>query len=154
MTAFSQSATPSVFFGHNATVKAWCLLSNHQTAGTPTQAQFDATNFIDGYNMLLDVGTQTAQPGNVTYSGALKFSFLTPMVDTKYKVFLQYYGNVPLYAHVLNSAKYPKTTTSFWVRAGFTIGASTHPDSSRVTNQVGTIRLWSNAPVKMGVVVL
>jgi hypothetical protein len=157
MTAFSQTATPSVFFGHNATVKAWCLVSSHSVSGTPTQTQFDATNFIDGYNMLLDVGTQTAQPGNV-YSGALKFSFLTPMTNTKYKVFLQSYGNstsfCPVYAHVLNSIKYPKTTTSFWVRTGFTVGTTVHADPTRVTNQVGTVRLWSNASVKMGVVVL
>jgi hypothetical protein len=128
MSAFG-SAIPSVLFGHNASVKAWCLTGrNYAAAGT--QAAFDAVNFIDGYNLYLDLETQTSGGVNVPVtttdlveSGALKFSFITPMSNNKYKVFLQFYRDSsadqrPTYAHVLNSSKFPKTTTSFWVRTG------------------------------------
>lgn len=133
MTVFS-SAIPSVLHGHNATVKAWCL-TGRVYSQTVTQAAFDAVNFIDGYNLRLDLQTQTdggvgivansgSDSGAFTVSGALKFSFLTPMVDNRYKVFLQFYRDSnenqrTTFAHVLNSNRFPKTKDSFWVRTGW-----------------------------------
>jgi hypothetical protein len=147
------------FFAHNNTVKAWCVTGNHIITAT-TQADFDARNFVDGYNLRLDYATQTSMASGGG-AGALKFSFITPMSDTKYKVMVQAYGwTSPLYpqfAHVLNSALYPKTTTSFWVRVGFMCNsASTAPfsGSGRTSNQVHNIVLWSNAVSSLGVVVI
>jgi hypothetical protein len=132
--SFTNSSIPSVLFGHNASVKAWCLTGRAYSA-TATQAAFDAMNFIDGYNLRLDVLTQTdggvaipansgSNSGDFTETGALKFSFLTPMADNQYKVFLQFYRDSnanqrTTFAHVLNSNRFPKTKESFWVRTGW-----------------------------------
>lgn len=124
------SASSSALFDHNRTVKAWCV-SGHvsiPSSPTPTQTLFDTANFVDGYNLRLDVSTQTSSAvaetnGTVIY-GALKFSFLTPMADNKYKIFIHSYGTAAAglesgrFAHALNSALYPKTTDSFWIRVG------------------------------------
>ena len=145
------------FFAHNNTVKAWCVTGNHRIS-TATQADFDARNFIDGYNLRLDYDTQTSM-GNNGGTGALKFSFITPMLNTKYKVLVQPYGwTSPLYpqfAHVLNSDLYPKTTPSFWIRLGFFSSTGTNfPASGRTYNQPTNIVLWSNAASSLGVVVI
>jgi len=107
------------FFAHNGTVKAWCL-TGRAFSTTVTQEAFDAVNYIDGYNLRLSLTTQTylAATNPDDYAGALYFSFITPMVDTKYKVFLQFHNvnNLLQDAHVLNSTTYPKTTAGFWVR--------------------------------------
>lgn len=166
MSAFG-SAISSVLFGHNASVKAWCLTGrNYSTTGT--QVAFDAVNFIDGYNLRLDVDTQltggigVAQTSDAlvsgTNSGALKFTFLTPMADNKYKVFLQFYRNnitqqTNTFAHVLNSATFPKTRNSFWVRTGL---IDITPNNSSVGNKINSVRLGTMSAMtfNLGVVVL
>lgn len=160
MSVFS-SAIPSVLHGHNASVKAWCLTARVRNA-TNTQSAFDSTNFIDGYNLRLDVESQSNQIGTTptglvgsadVSSGALKFSFITPMQDENYKVFLQAYvvdGSTPrnvTYAHVLRGPLYPKTKNSFWVRTG--IPNETSPGNNVITG----IRLGSKI-MRLGVVVL
>jgi hypothetical protein len=125
------------FLAHNSTVKAWCWTGTTTTgsATSPSQATVDEVSFIDGYNLRLDSVSHTnvtaaTYPTGDVYNGsasgpyaALRFSFITPMPDTKYKVFVQFSfaGStnqyIP-YAHTLNSSTYPKTTTGFWVRAG------------------------------------
>lgn len=163
------SAIPSVLFGHNASVKAWCLTGrNYAAAGT--QAAFDAVNFIDGYNLRLDVDTQLTggigiqQTNNdlISFegvnSGALEFTFLTPMPDNKYKVFLQFYrdsrsnNQSTTFAHVLNSSTFPKTRQSFWVRTGL---VDTSQISTR-SNRLNSVRLGTvgNFNFNLGVVVL
>lgn len=125
------SASSSALFDHNRTVKAWCVTGHVSipSSPTPTQTLFDTANFVDGYNLRLDVSTQTLSAGAETNStviyGALKFSFLTPMADNKYKIFIHSYGTAAAaslesgrFAHALNSALYPKTTDSFWIRVG------------------------------------
>ena len=159
------------FLAHNSTVKAWCWtgVTITQSTSSPTQATVDAVSFIDGYNLRLDAVTHTnALPsiyanenGNVYNAntnasgvavgpyGALRFSFITPMRDTKYKVFVQFCTPDPYipYAHALNSSIYPKTTTGFWVRAGLPV---TSPGSS--TNQMTNVTLFNGS--NMRVVVL
>lgn len=120
-------------------VKAWCHTAFTVT-GVTDQTSCDAVNFIDGYNLKLDVGTFQAQgtipavtsatdTRNRAY-GAIKFQFLTPMPNNKYMVFVtpDYFSTSDITAintstnfrqvtaHVLNSAQYPKTTDSFYVR--------------------------------------
>lgn len=119
------------FFAHNSTVKAWCWTGNSTTKTlNPSQNAFDAVNFIDGYNLRLDTVSQAAIAATTTdvYTGALRFAFITPMVDTKYKIFVQYSAtggsNTVPYAHCLNSSTYPKTTTGFWVRCGLPVTAT------------------------------
>ena len=140
------------FFAHNNTVKACCFTGNSTTKTlNPHQNTFDAVNFIDGYNLRLDAVSQTGIAATTTdvSTGALRFSFIRPLLDTKYKVFVQHsvdghaYGANVGYAHVLNSSVYPKTTTGFWVRCGIPIDAPTN------TNQVfpytfgpGSVARW------------
>lgn len=151
------------FLAHNSTVKAWCWTGTTTTgsATSPSQVTVDAVSFIDGYNLRLDSvshtnATAAAYPTGDVYNGsasgpyaALRFSFITPMPDTKYKVFVQssmagaINQYIP-YAHTLNSSIYPKTTTGFWVRAGTPIRS---PGATR--NQMIAITLfpWSNMRV-------
>lgn len=154
------SAIPSVLFGHNASVKAWCLTGRNYSP-TATQPAFDAVNFIDGYNLRLDVDTQltggigSAATSVDVLSGALKFSFLNPMPDNKYKVFLQWYVDSTTsqetpFAHVLNSSKFPKTVESFWVRTGLpSFVASGSSEANRIIGIRFGIRI-----ANLGVVVL
>ena len=158
MSAFN-SSIPSMLFGHNASVKAWCVTGNF-TIPSGSQSQFDTTNFIDGFNLRLDYATQTSMTVP-NWGGALKFSFLNPLPDNRYKVFVQVYGaSSPLYpqlGHVLNSSQYPKTRDSFWVRAGFLVSIGTTPslaNYSRNRNQIHNIVLWSSAISSIGVVVI
>lgn len=143
--------SPSIpLFGHNSGVAAWALVSNH--LGGTNQAEFDATNFVDGYNLYL--GRGTAQ-----FTGALQFVFVTPMPNTKYKVFVNGYQGAQLKTlHVLNTPTYPKTRQSFWVRSGIymTPGSGFSPAASgpaTTHNQIGAITLWSSANSSIGVVV-
>lgn len=159
MTAFNQSALPSVLFGHNATVKAWCLTGNFQIS-SGGQSEFDATNFVDGFNLRLDYDTQTTAT-RPNFGGALKFSFLNALPDNNYKVFVQVYGNTspqyPQIGHLLNSPEYPKTRDSFWVRVGFLVSTGTTPSVSgypRLRNQLHNIVLWNSAASSIGVVVI
>jgi len=129
------------FLAHNSTVKAWCWSGVSTTlTANPSQTLVDSANFIDGYNLRLDSVSQTGVAAGVTdvYQGsasgpygALRFSFVTPMTDTKYKVFAQLCqgpgsqnATMPPYCHVLNSSIYPKTTSGFWVRLGFPVFAA------------------------------
>lgn len=105
------------------TVRAWGMISNHRgedATATITQDQFDGVNFLDGYNLYLDVASVGSLAPNTTgYSGALKFSFHNPMPDNKYKVFLNVLmSDADGMAHVVTSSQYPKTNSSFYVRCG------------------------------------
>jgi hypothetical protein len=158
------SPIESALTGKYANPKAWCVYSPHIPT-TSSQSDINAKSLIEAYNLQLttdypSIPTQTVT--DPTWTNALKFSFLTPMTDNKYKVFLQY-GNLntaiaPMYAHVINSEQYPKTKDSFWVRTGFTIRTNVVvPSISGVNvtpNTPGNIRLWSNSTVRLSVVVI
>jgi len=158
----SSSAALPMF---QTTPRAWCMVSNHETAATPTRASFDEMNFVDGYNLYISADSQTSTTGtagqnNKTYQGAIKFSFVTPMPNDRYKVFVNAYrsAGLPFMCHALNSAQYPKTRESFWVRVGYWLtGVGVNDpitDSGRTKNQIGNIRLWSNGSTVLGVYVL
>lgn len=133
------------FLAHNSTVKAWCVthLKHDGTTNSMTQADFDTLNFLDGYNLRLDVGTRnnfTLASTLSLFDGAVYFSFLTPMPHKKYKVFAKFgsaYSNtientLPHFSYVLDSSSYPKTTDGFWLRCGIT----------DTTNSVQSARLF------------
>jgi hypothetical protein len=91
----------------------------------PTTNRWDNQNFIDGYNLRLDPSNWISPGASNALGKALKFSFITPMRDTKYKIFIQpvvtnifIAESYPAYAHALNSTQFPKLTTSFWIRLG------------------------------------
>lgn len=146
-------------FAVNSTVKAWCntALLNWTESTTITSDKWDAKNFIDGYNLRLDMSNNTANGivlgAPTVYGKALKFSFITPMRDTKYKIFIQASCQIsgksgkldlPSYAHALNSAQFPKLTTSFWIRVG----------SPSTANQVSSVTFNGSADNIIRVVVL
>ncbi len=150
----------STLFGHAAGVRAWALVSNHNKGAN--QSQWNDANFLDGYNLYLDlasrnVGTAVGD-GSGKFDGALKFTFVTPMPDNKYKVFV---SSGPIkdaaLAHVLDSAVYPKTKDSFYVRVGtlHNTGLNTNipAAASRSHNQITTATLWSSAGTSLGLVV-
>lgn len=164
-------------FAHNSTVRAWCVTTNHTRPQAMTQNEFDNLNFLDGYNLRLDVATQNNPitgaldtGSNLYYTGALKFSFITPMDSPQYKVFVSAYGygpasagtpgvgKYPQLAHVLNSTVYPKTRESFWVRVGFfpSVAGSARPAGSGrlYDNQMTNIKLWGSGVTRMGMVVV
>jgi|688.fasta_scaffold246683_3 hypothetical protein len=121
------------FFAHNSTVKAWCHTAVSGTAITSfTTNKWDNLIFVDGYNLRLDPSNYAG--GSSIDGRALKFSFITPMQDTKYKIFIQPGVSRPapttVYAHALNSTQFPKLTTSFWIRVG--ISTLTGPNGNRV----------------------
>jgi len=150
---------------HNSTVKAWCWAATTTTRTTSTNPNqttiVDPAVFIDGYNLRLDSVSHTNAtianyPNGDVYNGsasgpygAIRFSFITPMPDTKYKVFVQFSmagesnQYVP-YAHALNSSTYPKTTTGFWVRAGTPILST---GATRNQMIAVTFYPWSNMRV-------
>tara|TARA_B110000503_G_C6857887_1_gene293581 strand:+ start:86 stop:556 length:471 start_codon:yes stop_codon:yes gene_type:complete len=139
-------------FAVNSTVKAWChtgLTNWTSTTAAVTPATWNAQNLIGSYNLYLDVSNSTSSgtsPGTETLNGtALKFSFVTPMLHTKYKIFIQYSVNsgaveYPVYSHALNSSLFPKLTTSFWIRVG------RPQDSTTDTNKViaTTFNTWNS----------
>lgn len=132
------------FLAHNGTVKAWCWTGTSTTkTADPRQDLVDAVNFIDGYNLRLSAASQFGYAASTTdvYTGALRFDFITPMINTKYKVFVQYSIEGALnsvgYAHALNCALYPKTTTSFWVRCGVPIASSGSTMNQLITMTFG-----------------
>jgi len=152
MSVFSNSAVSSVLFGHGGGVSAWAMVSNHAISSGSAQGQFDMLNYIDGYNLYLDV-----QSTNANYYGGLKFSFIEPMPHNKYKIFVS--GSLSTYppiVHVLNNSIYPKTTTSFWIRSGLILPSSgLNPPSvaGRTVNHATTLNLWSNGTSNLSVVV-
>jgi hypothetical protein len=117
-------------------------------------------NFVDGYNLYISEESQTSTVGgtDVNFQGAIKFSFVTPMPNNRYKIFVNAYrsAGLPFMCHALNSAQYPKTRESFWIRVGFWAAHSTNPPagSGRTKNQIANIRLWSNGSTVLGVYVL
>lgn len=150
----------STLFGHAAGVRAWALVSNHNRGAN--QSAWNDANFLDGYNLYLDlasrnVGTSVGDGGG-KFDGALKFTFVTPMPDNKYKVFVSSGpGKDAVLAHVLDSAAYPKTKDSFYVRVGtwHNTGLNTNipAAASRSHNQITTAILWSSASSSLGLVV-
>jgi hypothetical protein len=154
------SAAPAMF---HTTPRAWCLVSNHLVSGTPTRAAFDERNFIDGYNLYIDKSSQDYTATNINFTGAMKFSFVTPMPNNKYRIFVNSYrtgaSNLPFMCHALNSDQYPKTPDSFWIRQGYWLtgspGTNDPPSvSPRTKNQIQNLRLWSNGGSVIGVYVL
>jgi hypothetical protein len=143
------NTTINPFVPHNSTVKAWCSVSPHH-ADPPTQERIDLRSFCDGYNLYLDIESQT-YAASTAGTGALKFTFVNPMQDDKYKVFVQVYADPsfsPAVAHVLNSPQYPKTTDSFWIRLGSSYRGS--------QDNIGlySTRLLTSGKIKLKVVVL
>jgi hypothetical protein len=145
------------FFAQNSTVKAWCHTAVvNPNIVPPTTNRWDNQNFIDGYNLRLD-------PSNLISGGidalgkALKFSFITPMQDTKYKIFIQpmyalWTIRIPVYAHALNSTQFPKLTTSFWIRLGTPKQADGAANLN--VNQVRAVTFDFNSTCQIRVVVL
>jgi len=144
------------FFAQNSTVKAWCHTgaSNISTTSFTTN-RWDNGNFVDGYNLRLDPSNWIS-PGGGVLGKALKFSFITPMRDTKYKIFIQpmfRFGlaiSIPAYAHALNSTQFPKLTTSFWIR----LGIPGQADGTANPNQVRAVTFDSNSTIQVRVVVI
>jgi len=145
------------FFAQNSTVKAWCHTGVfNPNIVPPTTNRWDNQNFVDGYNLRLD-------PSNLISGGAdalgkaLMFSFITPMRDTKYKIFIQPVyvlrsTRVPVYAHALNSTQFPKLTTSFWIRLGTPKQADGAANLN--VNQVRAVTFDLNSITQIRVVVL
>ena len=138
------------FFAHNNTVKAWCAtrLTHDGTLSAMTQAAFDTLNFLDGYNLRLDVATRNsysvATAQNDLYNGAIYFSFINPLPNNKYKVFAHvgscYTNGLPdariMLCHCLNSSEYPKTTSGFWMRCSAPYAVA------GITNQMSGVRMF------------
>ena len=143
----------------NSTVKAWCHTGvvNVSSLGYNDQT-FNKGNFVDGYNLRLDGNGSWIFPGGGTsvVGKAHKFSFSTPMRDTKYKIFIQPVfrrtggTEVPAYAHALNSTQFPKLTTSFWIRIGVSTNSIPTPDP----NAVRAITFDPASSIQIRVVVL
>lgn len=142
MTLNSHQLPPLV--SSHGSVKAWCVtrLLHDTTTEEMEQPAFDELNFLDGYNLRLDVATKNNFEensklwGNVVLDFAVNFSFITPMPNNKYKVFLKVGGgwtgridtsgppiptpwqnsSVLWTTHVLDGPLYPKRSTGFWAR--------------------------------------
>jgi hypothetical protein len=149
------------FFAQNSTVKAWCHTGvSHLpvfSGAVPTN-RWDSANFVDGYNLRLDPSNHISPGASDVLGKALKFSFITPMRDTKYKIFIQaeFLHNagtsIPVYTHALNSTQFPKLTTSFWIRLGTpkrNVGLATGNG-----NQVRAVTFESNSLIQIRVVVI
>ena len=145
----------------NSTVKAWCHtgVSNVSTTSFTTN-KWDNATFVDGYNLRLDPSNWITPGASDALGKALKFSFITPMRDTKYKIFIQpvflHRGGsgsgipIPAYAHALNSTQFPKLTTSFWIR----LGTPRQADGTATVNQVRAITFESISIIQIRVVVI
>lgn len=127
------NTAPKTLFGHNSKVKAWCLTALNYDS-TATTHPMGSYAIVNGYNLVLDstVSDVTAPNTDRTYSGTIRFSFVTPLQDTKYKVFVEPHFsqisatfNLPVVAHAVNNSRYPKTVNGFYVRVGFSIVEST-----------------------------
>ena len=148
----------------NSTVKAWCHTGVINAATTPfTTNRWDNQTFVDGYNLRLDPSNWISPGSSSTVLGkALKFSFITPMRDTKYKIFIQpmcrdprqaTIGTTPVHAHALNSTQFPKLTTSFWIRMGIIKQFPPNTDTVNI-NQVFATTFSSLVSMQIRVVVL
>lgn len=154
------SQVNSTLFGHAAGVRAWAIVSNHNSGAN--QAEWNNTNFLDGYNLYLDIASRSVGnsvgAGSGKFDGALKFTFVTPMPDNKYKVFVSTGPGVnAALAHVVDSAAYPKTKDSFYLRVGTWhstgLNANVPSAASRTHNQITAATLWSSATTSLGLVV-
>lgn len=154
------SQVNSTLFGHAAGVRAWAIVSNHNSGAN--QAEWNTANFLDGYNLYLDLASRnvgtSVSAGNGKFDGALKFTFVTPMPDNKYKVFVSTGpGKDAALAHVVDSAAYPKTKDSFYLRVGTwhpnSISAAAISATGRTHNQITAATLWSSATTSLGLVV-
>lgn len=113
-------------------VRAWCVTKTlyklNPSDPTPTtQEMFDSVNFVDGYNLRLDIGSVTQPNVFIPY----KFSFITPMQSKNYQVFAQMmcntnenmyqtvsvpFGYEPYKTMVVYDVpRFPKTNRSFWL---------------------------------------
>jgi len=133
------NSTALGWVGGGQTVRAWCLtgFSAQARDGNVSTGTMTANNFINGYNLIFDDIAYNAQLNATTTSqtgistGAIPFKFITPMPDTRYKIFVQprTVSNSNVYsddgraflAHALNTTQYPKTVNGFWVRFGMMI---------------------------------
>ena len=144
--------------GGGQTVRAWCLTGFNPVA-SPT-----LNNHVNGYNLTLDdvkytaqINTNnTAQPGLCT--GAIPFRFVSPMPDTRYKIFVQPRNNSStyldrgLFTHALNTPQYPKTVNGFWIRFGIMIDfgndgyyidtVANRPSYGEILNRSGASGFW------------
>jgi hypothetical protein len=130
-----------------ATVKAWCLTGFNLN---PTVLGRNA--FINGFNLQIDDAVMNTKVNTIGTSqqgistGPIRFSFITPMRNAKYKVFLSprtvsstdaagYSQNGrAFFSHVLNTSEYKKETTGFWVRFGILLRDGDASYISQITN--------------------
>jgi len=157
-----------------SSIKAWCLTGFAANVGIPRSVG----NFVNGYNLILDdtllnaqlATNSTSQQGLST--GAIPFRFITPMENTKYKIFVQprtnvvgeVYSDVAVFCHALNTTQYPKTQNGFWVRFGIMIrgtdntgaGYDTYINGINYRPEVGEIlnRSEANATYQIQVLVI
>jgi len=122
-------------------VRAWCvtkiLYKLNPSDPTPTtQEMFDSVNFVDGYNLRLDIESVTQPNVFIPY----KFSFITPMQSKNYRVFAQLMCNTnenmfqtasQVWGHqpyktmvVYDVPRFPKTNRSFWLTGLSLTGSS------------------------------
>jgi hypothetical protein len=168
------NAVVTPLFPTGGRVRAWCVTSlaiRATSAGTASnvslQEQFDALNFVDGYN--LRIGAETASATDRIF-----FKFVTPMQDSAYRVFIQprmnpmtedlvNSNNTSLEQYrlcsVLNTSAVQKTKQGFWIRMGVS-SISTwvntqkiiRPDS--VENRQSSTSNTSRKTIALSVVVL
>lgn len=133
------------FFGIGGTVKAWGLFGFDATTNT---ANMTSPNFVNGYNLTFDdsafstqITTNTTSQQGIS-TGALPVKFVTPMANDRYKIFVfprnvtsGAYSNRMVFAHALNTSKYRKTKTGFWVRFGLMINDGDSSFTSLITNR-------------------
>ena len=146
--------------GGGQTVRAWCL-----TGFNPTGSILH-NNHVNGYNLTLDDVKYLSVPYGSQQglsTGAIPFRFVSPMPDTRYKIFVQPRNNSityldrGLFTHALNTPQYPKTVNGFWIRFGIMIdfgndngycgdGVSTgilnRPSYGEILNRSSTSGYW------------
>ena len=109
--------------GGGQTVRAWCL------TGFNPVASVLHNNHVNGYNLTLDAANYSVPSGSQQglSTRAIPFRFVSPMPDTRYKIFVQPRNNSStyldrgLFTHALNTPQYPKTVNGFWIRFGIMI---------------------------------
>lgn len=129
--------------GGGQTVRAWCLTGFYPRIPADV-ANKTHNNHVNGYNLILDDAKYLAQfaaseTDLVRCRGAIPFRFVSPMPDTRYKIFVQprsngFYSDRGLFTHALNTPQYPKTVNGFWVRFGFMMESMTDNFRTTITN--------------------
>lgn len=134
-----------------ATVKAWCL-----TGFNLNTTILGSDNFINGFNLRIDDAVMQARANAIGMSqqavssgGPIRFSFVTPMRNNKYKIFVSPRtvsssastgycdSGRAFFAHAVNSAEYKKETTGFWIRFGMLLRGQGY-DSFYDTGNIST----------------